>query len=301
MAEIRLPLSITYETTGATPLSDIIASLQATDVLAREAIALVPQFIPGIVVEKCSLNVLHLSQESPLRELFMFSLIIAFQDSLEAEVPPMLEDLFKVEVSSDYDTLVTVIFMIVLFYGADYSIQAVKKIVSNQKLKKKYDEVLQDLSSATGQTKEEIEQILEKRFGKPALMKRLIENAQRFFLPSHREGGAPIQIDRSDIEEDAIREVPFLGSVDSPADLSKYEPRQDVVLEIHAQDRDKGSTGWAAIAEEISDQRLRMKIMDPVKPEQLWGRDTIRGNIVIVSKLTAYGYRPTEIHLTEVL
>ena len=61
MSEIRLPLSITYETEGVTPVADVIAALQATDALVKDAASLLPSLIDGLQVEKCSLNVRSLT------------------------------------------------------------------------------------------------------------------------------------------------------------------------------------------------------------------------------------------------
>lgn len=61
----------------------------------------------------------------------MLALVVAFQDDLVGEVPPVIEDLFKVTVNDRYDTIVTVIFMIVVFYGAGLAVDLVKKAVSD--------------------------------------------------------------------------------------------------------------------------------------------------------------------------
>ena len=115
MTEIRLPLSIVYQTEGVTPVSDIISALQATDDLVKDAVSLLPSLYGGLKIEQSSLNVRTLSQESPLREYFLLSLIVAFQDDLSEEVPAMLEDLFNITVDERFDTIVTVLFMIVVF------------------------------------------------------------------------------------------------------------------------------------------------------------------------------------------
>ena len=130
MAEVRLPLSITYETDGTTPVTDIIEALTATNLLAGDAVALLPSLIDGLVVTKSSLNVRILSQESPLRELFFVSLFFAFQEDLESEVPPMFEDLFGVTVSDKFDTIVTVAFLAVVFYGVGLAIDAARHVVA---------------------------------------------------------------------------------------------------------------------------------------------------------------------------
>jgi hypothetical protein len=57
MTEIRLPFSISYQTEGVTPVADVIAALEATDALMRDAVSLLPSLYKGLKVEECSLNV----------------------------------------------------------------------------------------------------------------------------------------------------------------------------------------------------------------------------------------------------
>ena len=67
----------------------------------------------------------------------------------------------------------------------------------------------------------------------------------------------------------------------------------DVTLEIHAQDKDKINVGWAAIPKGLSESRLKMKLVDPVTSADLWTKNTVKGDITIVSKLTGDGYVPS--------
>ena len=66
MAEIRIPISITYETIGITPVQKVIEGLQASEAVAGEAIELLPSFVPGLTVEASVIGVSRISQESPL-------------------------------------------------------------------------------------------------------------------------------------------------------------------------------------------------------------------------------------------
>jgi hypothetical protein len=300
MTEINLPLSVVYDTAGTTPIQDVIEALNAADILSKEALSLLPSFIDGLEVEACSLNVRSITQESPLRELFLVTLLVTFQDDLSTEVPPMLERIFDVTISEKYDSIVTLIFMIVLFYGASFAKDAAVKAIENHKPRKMLEELTNDLVRETGKTKDEITAILEAKFAKPSSVKRLISQSKKFFRPSHLDQNAPIMIDRQKIDKDTVRDVPFSLETEKPSDFDKYLPHLDVDLEIHATDRDKSATGWAAVARGVSDRRLKMKLIDPVEPGQIWGRDEVNADIVVVSKLTSDGYQPFEIHLTAV-
>lgn len=299
MAEIRLPLSIVYETEGVTPVSDIIAALQAANEISKDVVSLLPSFFEGLKVESSSLNVRSLTQESPLREYFLLALVVAFQDDLKAEVPPMIEDLFNVRINDDYDTLATVIFMIVVFYGASISIDAIKKAFTKSLPKEKLDELIQVLALETGRPAQDIRSIIEAKFAKPAGTSKLLSQVSQFFLPSQKAKNAPVHFDRDVVPSETIREIPYTGTgEEAKQDFSRYTPYSGVELELHAQDRDKSATGWAAVARAISQDRLKVRIMDPVQPSDLWQRDHVVGDVVVVEKLTANGYQPTEIQIT---
>jgi hypothetical protein len=126
------------------------------------------------IFTKCSLNVHKLTQESPLREYFLLALVVAFQDDLVGEVPPVIEDLFKVTVNDRYDTIVTVIFMIVVFYGAGLAVDLVKKAVSDSLPREKYEELLDFLALEVGRPVSELRQIVHARFEKPSAVRRLV-------------------------------------------------------------------------------------------------------------------------------
>ncbi len=301
MAEIHLPLSITYETNGVTPIADVIASLKATEDLVTDAISLFPSLIDGLRIEESSLNVRTLSQESPLREILILSIFVTFQQELEEEVPALIEDIFNISVSDRYDTLLTVAFLVVAFYGASLAVDTVKKTFSDSLPRSKFEDLIGVLSEETGKPKSELREIIDARFAKPAALKRVVSSAKRVFLPSQRERNVPVVFDRDRISTETIREIPYVGEAEEKADFDRYKPMYDVQLELHAQDRDRSATGWAAVASEVTSRRLKVKVLDPVEPAEMWGEDTVRANIVVVSKLTSDGYQPAELHITELL
>lgn len=301
MAEIRLPLPIIYQTEGRTPVADVIVALQAADWIANDAVSLLPSLIDGLKIEQSSLNVLSLTQESPLREYFLLALVVAFQGDLKEEVPPLLEDIFKVGVSDKYDSLVTVIFMIVVFYGAGMAIDAVKKAMTDSLPKSKFEELVQILAVETGRSAADIRSIIEAKFAKPAAVRRLLSETKKLFLPSQKDKNAPVLFDRDTIGSDMVRQIPYPGDSDEIPDFNRYKPYSTVELELHAQDRDRSATGWAAIAPAITSERLKVKVMEPVTPSDLWQKDRVIADIVVVEKLTANGYQPTEIQITSVI
>lgn len=300
MAEIKLPLSITYDTKGVTPLADVIGALQAAEVAIEDAISFLPSIIPGVHIEQSSINVRSLSQESPLRELFALTLIVGFQDDLKTEIPPMLEDLFNTKIPDQYDSIVTVMTMIVLFYGAAFLKDAAVKTVENGALRRQVNALIAQMSRSTGMTEDEVRAIFDAKYGKPGPVKRLAKAVKGFFVPAQREGDVPIVFDRKTVDREVIREVPYPQEFKDKEDFEKYTPHHEIILEIHAQDKDKIKTGWAAIPKGITDKRLRMKLVEPVTAQNLWTKDSVKADIIVISTLTADGYIPSEIQITKV-
>jgi len=301
MTEMNIPLSITYQTKGTTPIADVIEALRSTDALARDAVSLLPSIFEGMRIEESSLNVRSISQESPLRELFFVTLFVTFQSSLTTEVPPMLEELFGVRVDDRYDSIVTVLFMIVVFYGVNFAVDAAKNTIADHRARKTLNALLKTAAAETGKSEEDLRAILDSHFNEPKPFKRLIRNATSFFLPSQQDGNAPVTVDRSEIDSDTVREVPYRSNTSKPSEFDRHEPHSDVELHLHASDRDKSATGWAAVAVGLCDRRLKLKLVNGIEPGALWGKDVVRGNIMLIKKLTADGYQPSEIHLSELV
>ncbi|MZR14208.1 hypothetical protein GQE99_14390 [Maritimibacter sp. DP07] len=300
MTEIRLPISITYETEGPVAIGDVIVALQAAEAIADDAVALLPSLIDGLQINGSSLNVRSLEQGS-LREAFFLALLFTYQGALEEEVPPMIEDLFNITVSDQYDTLATLVFLIVIFYGAGLAIDVVKKAFSDSLPRAKFEELVKLLAAETGKPAADIRDIIEAKFQKPAAAKRVVRNAGKFFLPSHKGSNAPLKVDRDTISSEVVRQIPFDGSTDKENDFDRYKPYEAVELEIHAQDKDKSSTGWAAVARGISDKRLKVRVVEPVHPADIWQKDVVTADIVLVLKLTSDGYVPAEIQVTRLV
>ncbi|MGO8422300.1 hypothetical protein [Rhizobium ruizarguesonis] len=300
MVSITVPLRITYDTKGATPVVDIIAALEAADSAIQDAISLLPSLISGLNVERSEINVHSLTQQSPLRELFGVSLILAFQDDLTKEIPPMLEDIFKIKIPESYDSVVTVVTMIVIFYGASFLRDAAVKSVQDNALRRQVDALISQLAATTGRTESDVRKVFDAKYSRPGPVKRLAKTVGGFFAPSQREGAVPVLFDRQEVGSEVIREVPYPREFSAKEDFERYDPYSMVVLEIHAQDKDKANTGWAAVPKGISEKRLRMKLMEPVTAMDLWARDQIRADVTIISHLTANGYDPAEIHVTRV-
>lgn len=212
----------------------------------------------------------------------------------------MLETLFNVDIPESYDSLVTVVTMIVLFYGAAFVKDMVTKTVKEGPVRRQLNEIIQVLANRTGKSPDEIRAILDAKYSKPGTVKRLSKSVAGFFLPSQRESGVGITFDRKRIEPEIIKDLPYPGEYEDKEDFERFDPYDNVRLEIHAQDKDRSQTGWAAVPVGIHDKRIRMKLIDPVTIGDIWGKDAVSADVTIVSSLTADGYAPVEIHVTRI-
>lgn len=300
MASVSIPFGLTYETSQATPISEVIAALRATELAIGEGIALLPSLVDGLEISSDSVHVRMLSQQSPLRELFCVALVIAFQDRLGKVVPPMTESLLGIDVPQEYESVLTICVMVVIFYGCGFVKDALAAKIEDTQLRRILDGLIEEMASVTGKPAGDIRKILNARYSKPKLVKRLIEITRGVFRPSQIDSSAPVRFDRRLVSEEVVREVPLLPTGKDPA-FNRYEPMNDVVLDIHAQDRDREASGWAAVPQGVSDRRLKLKLQPPITTAELWGKDRVTADVVLVSKLTATGFSPSEIHLTRVI
>lgn len=125
-------------------------------------------------------------------------------------------------------------------------------------------------------------------------------SALSFFKPSKNQGNAPILVGDRRIDSETISEVPTDAQIEG-ADVPEIaRPYKDVTIELHAQDMDRSKFGWAGVVPEISGRRLRMELEPPIKPEQVYMKDKVRGDIMLVLKKRADGtYQPSAIHLLD--
>lgn len=93
----------------------------------------------------------------------------------------MIEGLFKIRINDQYDTIVTILFMIVVFYGAGLAVDLVKRAVSDSLPRAKYEELLEMLALETGKPVSDLRQILHAKFEKPSAVRRLVGQSKRIF------------------------------------------------------------------------------------------------------------------------
>jgi hypothetical protein len=300
MGAVSIPIRIIYDTQGATPVSDVIAALRSAETLIVDAVSLVPSLVPGARVELRGVSVQKLSQESPLHEILLAAVWVTAQKDLEEGVVGSVEHLFGVAVDPKYETLLTLVTLVVLFQGVALARKVVERVVTEGPAKRKLEGLVADLASSTGHSPEEVQRILNAKYDKPGPVKTVAKAAVCFFLPSMREGARAVSVNGDRIEPQVVGDIPMVHQIEKDEDFRRFEPHTNVELHIHAQDIDKSAVGWAAVPVAITEKRLKLRLVEPVHPEEVWGKSVVHGDIVLISELTAEGYKPREIQLTSV-
>jgi len=297
---VEVPFRVEYSTPGNVPIEEVIDSLIAIREFLEETEHHLPVLVPGLSIDDLNVKVRSITHESPLRELFLVTLIASFQDDLNTSVPEAIEYLLNRDIPDKFNTLVTIITMTLIFYGVGYVKDVVAGITTDSAAKRQLNGLIAEISERTGTSEEKVRLLLDKRYKSGNRMKELASAAVKFFKPSKNQANAPIEIAGRHLSSELIAEVPaeYAYKEAEKSDISRSF--SDVDLEIYAQDREKGKSGWAARPQGIGDKRLKMKLLDGVTPDQLWNRDQVTGDIVVKYTRAGIDLIPTEIHLLRV-
>ena len=299
--QVDIPIKVEYQTPATVPIGDVIDSLIAMRLLLEEGSYNLGHFVPGLTVEKVSINVRSISQESPLREILLVSLFLAFQKQLEAEVPAAIEKLIGIQISDQYDTIITVSALILVFYGAAFAKDLISEAATKSSLREQLDNLVSELADSIGSSPEIVRKKLDERYKPKGRLKVLTTSAVNFFRPSKSQDNAPIVFGERRIEPRLIADVPQEHIYNEATKLEKSRNFHAVALDLHAQDRDKDSSGWAAIPIGISNRRLKMKLVDGVTPDQIWNRNNVKGDITVKYRRVGMDFEPYELHLNRVV
>nr|WP_010400595.1 hypothetical protein [Paracoccus sp. TRP] len=299
MTEIRIPVSITYEVSGVTPVSKVIDGLRASEAAIKEAAGLLPSFLPDVAIQSISVGVQRISQQSPLREVLIAAIVLAQQEHMGEFIAPYAERIYGQAVTEPTSEMLGLLVSLVIVYGASAARDIVVGSVGG-KVREQLKTLIKYTAQETGKSEKEITDILEARYSDVSLFKRLVRKSRDFFAPAHAERTSPVVIGNVSIPSDVVAEIPPSSPI-KDKDMARYIPKDDVEIKLHAMDKDKQNTGWAAVIPSLSDRRIKLRIGKEVDKSDIWGKDTIRGDIVVVEKLTSYGFFPQEYQLTRVL
>lgn len=292
----EIPQSIYYDLPVRAPVADVVASLQSINILFQEIGPILEGCIDGLKIERIEVSVEEVSEGS-LKEIVWAAIFLTFQEDLKMEVPKLVEQLTGYHVSDQYDTIVTVLFCLVLFYGADFLYHQLRGALPSKRIKAQLDGLIADAATEMNVSEDKLRSLLTERYAKGKIAQ-LMQAAHSFFTPSKHQQNAPVAIGRRSIDRETVAEVPGEVRLIQKAPDTISHTFRDTEIELHAQDIDRPKKGWAAVAPEIAKDRVRLEIYPPVTPDQIYTRASVRGDVIAVYKRQSDdSYKPSVLHL----
>lgn len=305
MHELRLPHEIYYPDSHDVSLSDIAATLLAHERLLPVIADTLENLVPGLTVEGRRI-VLDRIQRSSLSEAFFIALFVAFQEDLETEVPALIESITGLTVSDRYDTLVTVLFMVALYYGTTKLFRGGKRgadTATPVTINGDYATYVGIAAEQLQSTPAAVRAAVEKAVGKKRLAS-VQRAAIDLFRPAKRGGnGRIIPRGLPPISAESVADFPdALALADLEDDvIPVHLPRAR--LSIRATDRDKSDKGWAAKVQtdSLKTRRLPLRLAPGIDPDALAEMHEPEVEAILESRVRDDGStKPLRIHVFKV-
>ncbi len=298
--EASLPHEIVYDTAGPVPVADIIESLRGALRLTEEIGPLLEGLIPGLQVQDLTITLREISQESPLREAFAFGLVGVYQESIGKDMPNIIHHLFGTHLPAQYDNIVSLLFIVLVFYAGQFIHNAAGKLVERRKLRREFNGLISAIAKMLNKSEDSVKRVIKDKFG-GARIGPLVDCAARVLLPSKNQANAPLTINRHALSHELVAEFPSAAQrlEDAPEPITT--PLEDVEITLHAQDRDYSKRGWAVVVPALSSKRIPMYLYPPIKPKDIYTKAAIRGDLMVEHRQTEAGERePIRVHLIRV-
>lgn len=133
--------------------------------------------------------------------------------------------------------------------------------------------------------------------------KALAENAINIAKPAKLEDTAEIKFNPNDKDE-VIFDRSVLDPIPSNYVQQEQQERekflQDIKLSIYASDKDRREIGWAGSIHSLNHNRMRLKLNESIKPDQLHGKTEVTASVMVHEKFNK-NTKKYEISYIEVL
>lgn len=294
MPLLQFSHEIEFTNKSIIPVTDVANSLLANEVLLRNAGFLYGRLIDGLTVNSVNIHFRNATHCSPLKEVFIAGLIVAYQEDWRKEVPLILQQVTNDQIPAEYSATLTILFFILALYGGEYLYKRYMGDKTPKNLSEGYQKTVIYAQNYFQISGEKIREEVEK-----GTRKLSIGNAvKKLILPVKRETDAIIRSGDLQINRAQINETPSLIDLEHEDDYEITESYLGVDIEIRAVDMDKNSQGWAGVIKGVYEKRLKMIIFPSLDKAKLFGRETIRGDVIVMLRKQADGdYLPYEFHL----
>ena len=298
---------VEYGVVNAVAVEDLVKSIEAHARLLRTSSDVISDLVPGLRIEPKRVSVLHLSQQSPLTEAFALAVFVTYQEELEKEVPQLVEMLTGSPLPDQYDTLVTVLVMLIAIYGISRAFETLFPGRDTNNLDRARKGLLTRAAKMTGVAADRIFAAIEVLFTGRS-RRALVGASQKVFAPTRNQPNASIRDNQGTtlITESAVRDAQAASNLpyevdedEKPRSVSEFH--SDVRIVLHAMDRDRKRQGWAGHCPDLFDERIPMSLEKTLRPDSIFGKDEIRGDILLTSEEDEQGdLQPKEFLLIQV-
>lgn len=296
--DARIGHVVVYEFAGKASVSEVARSLIAQEKLLREAVQVLEACFDGLDIQAVGVEFRMVAQESPMRTNMALFLAGVYSGEIGEDMPDILETLFSVDVPDAYDSLVSLLVLLVAVYGIDWLYKRMFPDKRAGAIENERQRLLAEASRRSNLTENRIEEAVERALGKRE--RTVSKTAMDFLQPARRHRADSVSAGGSTIGKAAINEVP------SDIDLADYEPPSeteeltDVLIRFRAHDLDKNKK-WAATIEEVSSERKPLHLAPDIKLDRLFNRNQVRGDVIVTTERNADGdYVPTIYYLERI-
>ena len=163
--------------------------------------------IPGLEVRGLTITLREISQKSPLREAFAFGLVGVYQESIGKDMPKIIHDLFGAHLAPEYDNIVSLLFIVLVFYAGQFIHNAAGKLVERRKLRREFNGLISEIANMLNKSEDAVKLVIKDKFG-GARIGPLVDSAARVLLPSKNQANAPLTISGRALSHDLVAEFP---------------------------------------------------------------------------------------------
>lgn len=273
---------VVYDFDGLADIKDVVASLLANEKLIKEAIGLLKDCHPGLKVDKLDIKLSEVSQRSPLKEFIAVTLVVAFQEDLEEEVPKFIQDITGMTISEDYDAMITVLVSAIAIWGALALIEKVFKDKKKpKKTEQKYDNVINVAGDLIQIPPDMLREKMDDRFG-TGKRRSITKAAKDFFEPAKKQTTRSITT-----SSDIIIDAEIIEELPRDVDEAIVEPLRDeyyvdnAKILLRAQDLDSEKTGWAGVIKAVSDDRVKVHLSPEISANSLFGKKSVNARVKV--------------------
>ena len=278
--EARISHSVVFDFDGVATVTEIANSLIAQERIFKDAVSIFCECFPGMQLDSVNIALREVTQQSPLREVFVGVIAASYGPELGEEVPDIVKSVLGIDVSDRYDAIISVLILVVAVYGFDWLVRRIYSIGKDGVAEKERKRLIGIVAKEMGISESQVEEAPGRALGKR--QRSVIRSAIDFFRPARRLKARKIEVGRG--KDEISREV--LERFPSDAEIAQFEPKTDmqelknVKITFRAHDLDKNEK-WAATIEEVSSGRRPLHVAPYIDAKQLFDRREIIGDVIV--------------------